>query len=78
MDVSETKQNAPETCIHKVLLDFVTLSQEGIKEITIYNLAVLKKRSFPAKNLMHFCLTNLEFKSCFSFQVPNSDLLQKF
>lgn len=44
MDVSERKQNKkknPETCIHKVFLDFVTLSQEGIKEIKNYNFAVL-------------------------------------
>lgn len=41
MDVSATKQKNPETCIHKVISDFITLIQKAIKEINIYNFAML-------------------------------------
>lgn len=37
---NKTKKN-PETFIHKVFLDFVTLSRDGIKEIKNYIFAML-------------------------------------
>lgn len=43
MDVSETKQENPETWIHKVISDFITLIQRSIRVIHISKFAILKR-----------------------------------
>lgn len=73
MDVSETKQENSETCIHQMIWDCIALIQRNIRDTHIYDFAMLK-REFPSKTANALLFNSL---SILSFQIPHFRFTEK-